>query len=148
MTDEASLLRHIQAEITRPAFEQYWSDGRTSVFVLESGKKLVGYSVVRMGSSVKCVTAELPAEISRIYLRGEAKGSGWGSKLMNAMLTLCEASGADWVWLGVWGENHRAVSFYRKWGFQEVGTHEFVYDGEVVHDLVMARRISGAPMLL
>ena len=34
-----------------------------------------------------------------------------------------EAKGSDPVWLGVWEYNPRAISFYRKLGFTEVGAY-------------------------
>ena len=34
-------------------------------------------------------------------------------------------SNVDYVWLGVWEENARAISFYKKNGFVEFGKHIF-----------------------
>ena len=46
--------------------------------------------------------------------------------------------GCDVVWLGVWERNPRAISFYRKVGFAEVGEHVFQLGSDPQRDVVMA----------
>ena len=50
----------------------------------------------------------------------------------------------DVVWLDVWEKNLRAIEFYRRWGFVEVGTQGFVLGSDVQHDLLMQKRWPGA----
>ena len=45
----------------------------------------------------------------------------------------------DIVWLAVWERNHRAIAFYRKWGFVEVGNQSFLLGDDLQNDLVMQR---------
>ena len=47
--------------------------------------------------------------------------------------------GADALWLGVWGENRRAIRFYEKQGFGVVGRQSFVLGDDEQSDLVLAR---------
>lgn len=51
------------------------------------------------------------------------------------------AAGHDVMWLGVWDRNPRAISFYRRWGFEAVGEMGFVFGVEQHRDIVMARRL-------
>jgi len=41
----------------------------------------------------------------------------------------------------VWERNPRAIAFYRKCGFAEVGTHTFVFGTDRQRDLVLARAL-------
>ncbi|WLT29980.1 N-acetyltransferase [Geothrix sp. PMB-07] len=52
---------------------------------------------------------------------------------------MATAWGADEIWLGVWENNHRALAFYRRWGFQEVGEHVFKIGEQVDRDLILAK---------
>jgi RimJ/RimL family protein N-acetyltransferase len=43
------------------------------------------------------------------------------------------------VWLGVWERNPRAIAFYKKFGFLEVGVHVFPLGFDPQRDIVMSR---------
>ena len=45
------------------------------------------------------------------------------------------------LWLAVWERNPRAMSFYRKCGFEEVGEQAFVLGRDHQRDRVLARSI-------
>ena len=44
---------------------------------------------------------------------------------------------AEYVWLGVWEENPRAISFYKKNGFIEFDKHIFKLGDDEQTDLMM-----------
>ena len=48
----------------------------------------------------------------------------------------------DLIWLGVWEQNPRAIAFYTKWGFVEVGAQTFRLGSDLQRDLVMARELA------
>jgi ribosomal protein S18 acetylase RimI-like enzyme len=50
-------------------------------------------------------------------------------------------AGYDVLWLGVWERNERAIRFYEKKGFVQVGSLPFVFGNELHTDLVMVRSI-------
>lgn len=53
---------------------------------------------------------------------------------------------ADVVWLGVWERNPRAIAFYRRSGFVEVGEHVFQLGSDPQRDVIMAKALgSRAP---
>jgi len=58
---------------------------------------------------------------------------------MRAAADHARAAGARTLWLGVWERNPRAIAFYKKVGFIEVGTHTFVLGADHQRDLVLAR---------
>lgn len=43
----------------------------------------------------------------------------------------------DSLWLSVWEKNSRAVSFYKKWGFSQVGNAVFPVGDDVQQDFIM-----------
>ena len=42
-----------------------------------------------------------------------------------------------YIWLGVWEKNVRAINFYKKNGFVEFDTHQFILGDEVQTDYLM-----------
>jgi diamine N-acetyltransferase len=45
------------------------------------------------------------------------------------------------LWLGVWEHNARAIAFYTKCGFIDVGEHAFFVGGDEQTDRVMSRSL-------
>jgi RimJ/RimL family protein N-acetyltransferase len=63
---------------------------------------------------------------------------------MNACIDVMRDRRSDVVWLGVWERNPRAIAFYRKFGFVEVGDKVFPLGTDPQRDIVMARSVAGA----
>lgn len=81
------------------------------------------------------------AEIAKLYVLGEARAQGVGSQLMDAALKWSKEQNAKTIWLNVWQENKKAIQFYEKHNFKQVGFTD-VFVGEVAFkDFVMERVI-------
>ena len=110
--------------------------------VAEEGEDLVGYALLRgtkPGAAPAGVVAEGPSlEVERFYVSRAWHGRGLASRLMEEVLHFAWALGARTVWLAVWERNHRAMRFYEKLGYREVGEQEFVLGTDRQRDLLLA----------
>lgn len=92
--------------------------------VAEINGKVIGYSYVSLyrQRSAYSKTAE-----NAIYIDPEYRGMGIASKLMKALLPICEEIGLKQV-IAVIGdsENHGSINLHKKLGFREVGVLENV----------------------
>jgi diamine N-acetyltransferase len=102
----------------------------------------IGYAKLRMNSKDESVKGKKPIELERIYSIQEYLGKGIGKELMKASIREAKERGCDSIWLGVWEKNKRAIDFYRKWGFKEVGTHIFKLGDDPQNDFVMELELS------
>ncbi len=109
----------------------------------EDGEGLIGFAQLRWGDAPDCVPAQSPGEVQRLYIVDDWHGNGIAQELMGACIGALQARGSDVAWLGVWERNPRAISFYRKCGFVEVGDHVFPLGNDPQRDIVMARSIAG-----
>lgn len=105
----------------------------------ESRGRPAGFAQLRWAEPPGCVAGAAPGEVQRFYLLQEFHGTGLAAALMTACLTALRERGSDVAWLGVWEENPRAIAFYRKEGFAEVGRKVFMVGTDPQRDLVMAR---------
>ena len=101
-----------------------------------------GFLQLRLGHREPGVPGERPVELQRIYLLRSAQGGGRGAALMAEALALAGAWGADVLWLGVWEHNDKALAFYARQGFHEVGEHLFTIGDQVDRDLLLARALA------
>ena len=109
--------------------------------VAERYGEAVGYARLREGGNPKELQ-DLPAiEIARIYSVQSLIGKGVGRALMQKCIELAGERGKQVIWLGVWEQNHHAISFYEKWGFEIFAEHDFVLGNDVQKDWLMKRMI-------
>ncbi|HEY8072923.1 MAG TPA: GNAT family N-acetyltransferase [Labilithrix sp.] len=117
------------------------------VFTLvgEAGGALVAFAQLRRrpgARAPKCVRAARPIEVWRFYVDRAWHGGGLAARLMDAALARAASLGADAAWLGVWEKNPRAIRFYAKHGFVDVGAHVFEVGADAQTDRVMQRALS------
>lgn len=110
-------------------------------FIAFDGDNAIGYVKIRAVKCPDCVDDPAPVELQRIYVDQAYIGKKVGAALMKQALEAGQAAGFNTIWLGVWEKNHDSIAFYKKWGFEIVGEHEFIIGTDVQRDHIMMRRI-------
>jgi diamine N-acetyltransferase len=111
-------------------------DGVT-LLVESDDKTPIAYAQIHRGHAPACVDSESPVEIVRFYVDRPFHGAGIAQVLMSEAIDAARALGGATVWLGVWERNPRAIAFYAKSGFRDVGSHPYVVGSDVQTDRVM-----------
>ncbi len=114
-------------------------DARMVTLLAEIGSTIAGFAQVRRGDWPPCVTGDSPVELWRFYVDRPFHGRGIAQSLMRAVERVAGDLGARTLWLGVWERNPRAIAFYGKCGFVDVGSHAFILGTEEQTDRLMAR---------
>lgn len=117
-------------------------NNRNSVFYFAlSENKVVGYLKINFGASQTELKDEKAIEIERIYVLKEFHGKKVGQTLYGKAMEVAQQKGSDYVWLGVWEENPRAISFYKKNGFIEFDRHVFKLGDDEQTDIMMKLKL-------
>ena len=137
---------HLTNTLSERHFRAYLSDPEVSILVIDNEGALRGYSLLvdrpAQDPEVASALSILPsAELSKCYVHPDHHGLGAAAELMRASLASAAAAGAAGIWLGVNSENARAIRFYEKSGFRQVGTKSFQLGTAVEHDFVMEREL-------
>jgi diamine N-acetyltransferase len=103
---------------------------------------LAAYVQLRSGPAPECVPGAAPVEVVRFYVDRPWQGRGLADQLMDAAVDAARAADAGVLWLGVWERNPRAIAFYRRSGFVDVGTQIFVLGADRQRDRVLARLLT------
>ena len=117
------------------------ADPRFTYLLAEMDGRTAGYACVREGAPPPCVAGAAPIEVLRFYVVQEFHGSGIAQALMDACADDARARGGHTLWLGVWEQNPRAIRFYKKWGFEDVGGQTFMLGDDPQQDRVLARAL-------
>lgn len=101
----------------------------------------IGYLKLNFGQSQTELQDDKGLEIERIYVLKEYHGQKVGELLYEKALEISKGKNVDYVWLGVWEENHRALNFYKKNGFVEFDKHIFKLGTDEQTDLMMKLKL-------
>jgi diamine N-acetyltransferase len=111
-------------------------DAQTTTLLAERDAALVGYAQLRAGEPPECVPDRTAIELVRFYVDRAWHGGGHAQTLMRAVEGAAAAQ-ARTIWLGVWERNRRAIRFYVKCGFLDVGSHLFQLGRDRQTDRIM-----------
>ena len=128
--DEGFSPEKLTAEINNPDSEFYFA---------KLDNKVIGYLKLNFGQSQTELKDEKALEIERIYVLKEFQGKNVGQLLFDKAIQISKQKKADYVWLGVWEGNPRAISFYKKNGFIEFDKHIFKLGDDEQTDILMKR---------
>lgn len=101
------------------------SDPKNLIHLITFGEQSVGYAKLSLNISHPNVAEPKAAKLDRLYVLEAYHDQKLGLALFNHQLELARAMNQQAMWLFVWVENHRAVRFYTKAGFEIVGSHQF-----------------------
>lgn len=140
------LREHVESAYGVAQQSQEVRDKDTATWLVERDDgTLIGYAQLCRKRVPPCVTGANPIEIYRFYVDRSAQGTGVAHALMSTAFAQAREWGGDVVWLGVWEHNPRAMAFYRKFGFADVGSIEFFVGPDRQTDRVFVVSLADAP---
>lgn len=126
--DKSFAISKLTAEINNVNSEFYFAQIENNV---------LGYLKLNWGSAQTEEQDQNALEIERIYVLKEFHGKSVGQVLFDKAIEVAKAKKANYVWLGVWEENHRAIQFYQKNGFITFDKHIFQLGTDKQTDILM-----------
>ncbi|MFZ6760573.1 GNAT family N-acetyltransferase [Undibacterium sp. Ji50W] len=115
-------------------------DGRF-IHVAEREGNLLGFSQITLGTRQELITATHPAELDRLYVQEPFTRMGLGSELLRTAEATAVQHGADVMWLTPWVHNTRALQFYARLGYADMGNTSFFMEGEAHENRVLCKRL-------
>lgn len=113
------------------------NDENTEFYFAKIENNVIGYLKLNFGASQTELKSEKAIEIERIYVLKEYHGQKVGQILYDKAIEIAKKKNAEFIWLGVWEENPRAINFYKKNGFIEFDKHIFKLGDDEQTDIMM-----------
>ncbi|MBN3583735.1 GNAT family N-acetyltransferase [Algoriphagus aestuarii] len=132
---------YLDEAFTSPQFQKEFQNPCSRFFVAKSAGKIIGYTKVNQVPAQTDIHDPRSLEISRLYVLEEYLGIGLGKSLLVYAFDFAKSQGLDYVWLGVWEKNARAIRFYEKNGLIKFGAHPFPFGDEIQTDWLMKKSV-------
>ncbi|WP_460622742.1 GNAT family N-acetyltransferase [Hymenobacter tenuis] len=117
-------------------------NSHSAFYFAESDSTVIGYLKVNTGPAQTEQQGANALEIERIYVLQAYHGKKVGQVLYEHAMQLAAQAQVEYVWLGVWEENPRAIRFYEKNGFVAFDKHIFQLGDEAQTDILMKRSVA------
>ncbi len=125
---EGFTIEKLTSEINNPNSEFYFATFENQI---------IGYLKINFGEAQTELKDNKTLEIERIYVVKDFHGKSIGQLLYDKAIQIANQKKVDYVWLGVWEENPRAIRFYIKNGFVEFDKHIFKLGNDEQTDIMM-----------
>jgi ribosomal protein S18 acetylase RimI-like enzyme len=134
---EENMKNYLEEGFSEEKLSQELNDPNTAFYFATQDDVVIGYLKLNFGASQTELQDEGALEIERIYVLKDFHGKSVGQVLYNKAIDIAKEKKTKYVWLGVWEENPRAISFYKKNGFVEFDKHIFILGDDEQTDIMM-----------
>ena len=101
----------------------------------------VGYAKLKLHSNSEFIESKGACQLQKIYVLKDFLSMNIGLELQRSLLEKAKELRFTEIWLSVLNSNDRAIDFYKKSGFEEVGNHDFQIGKENFEFVAMGRQL-------
>lgn len=110
-------------------------------YLVQSEGNVVGYLKLNIGKAQTELSSQNGLEIERIYVLQSQQGKKIGKALFDLSIQIAQEQRVEFVWLGVWEHNTKAIGFYERMGFKAFDTHVFMFGRTEQRDIMMKLKL-------
>ncbi len=143
LNEKEHMDKFMNEQFTKEALMKEVGDPDNIFLLAYEGNELVGYVRLRENNCPPELNNANVIEIARLYATTNSIGKGVGKALMQECIKTAVKKAKELIWLGVWQDNHRAIDFYKKWGFEIFATHVFMLGDDPQTDWLMKKAVTG-----
>lgn len=109
----------------------------TSFYFVFKDAIRVGYLKLNEKEAQTDIKSDKSIELERIYILQDFQGHRIGKWILGQVKKIASEKHKEFIWLGVWEKNTKAIGFYRKHGFSKFGTHPYYVGSDKQTDWLM-----------
>jgi diamine N-acetyltransferase len=136
-----NIAKYLEEEFSIEKLITELNDKNAEFYFALLGNDVIGYLKINFGQSQTELKDQKGVEIERIYVLQEYLGKKVGQLLYEKAVQIAKQKNAEYVWLGVWEENQRAINFYKKNSFVAFDKHIFKLGNDEQTDIMMKLKL-------
>lgn len=138
---EENIQQYLNKNFTVAQLTAELTDSNSEFYFAKLDDAVIGYLKINFGAAQTELKDAKALEIERIYVLSAYHGKKIGQVLYETAFNIAKKTNADYIWLGVWEENARAIHFYQKNGFVTFDKHIFKLGDDEQTDLMMKLKL-------
>ena len=135
-----ALAREVLAHHSVAHYETLLADPGKTILVAECDGHMVALSLVDNAARLEGNDA-VAAKLEHLYVVEPFTGRGVGRDLLRQAEKAAAARGAEMLWLTAWIGNPRAISFYPRCGYDDLGEVMYTFEGESHPNRLFGKRV-------
>jgi len=139
----AAIAAEVVASFSTQAMEACIGRHDGYIGVAEHAGHLLGFVQLAFGARHDLVASSAPAELERLYVQAPFTGQGIGAALLRHAEQAAATRGSADLWLTAWEHNRRALRFYVRHDYRDLGVTDIELQGERHRNRVLAKRLRG-----
>jgi ribosomal protein S18 acetylase RimI-like enzyme len=134
---ESDMQKYILENLNSEKLNKELLTNGSEFYFIKVNLQIIGYLKLNSKNAQTEVQTDDSIEIERIYIIKEFHGKQYGKLLLQKAIGIALEYHCNYIWLGVWEQNFKAISFYKKNGFNQFDQHVFKLGEDEQIDLLM-----------
>lgn len=141
--DPENFKAYFEAAFTTKQLLSELNDPNSSFYLVYFNDGLAGYFKVNLNKEPADFKLGKAMELERIYVLEIYHGQKIGVWILDQVKKMAHEASNQFLWLGVWENNGRAIAFYEGNGFKKFGMHPYYIGADKQMDFLMRFDLQG-----
>lgn len=124
-TDNQNLIDYFAKSFSIQALTKKLKDENNIYWIAYIDDLPVGYAKLIKNSPSKFISDKKVSELQRIYVLNDFLNRKIGHLLQNKVFEEVKGINSNYLWLSVYVDNTKAIRFYKRYSYEELGSHTF-----------------------
>jgi len=138
---EENMKTYLEGSFSMARLMEEVNNGASQFYFAVLDGVVIGYLKINTGQAQTELKDDKALEIERIYVRKAWHGKDVGQVLYEKAMDIAGEIGVNYIWLGVWEKNGKAIRFYTKNGFVPFDKHTFRLGNDEQTDIMMKKTL-------
>ena len=139
--DKNNLLKYLNENFSVSKIKQDINNSKYFFYIIYVDNLPVGYAKLVVNEKQESVASHNNCRLERIFILNEFIPLKIGQQLLTFVEEKAKALQLDTMWLSVYIKNNRAIRFYKKNEFKNVGELNFNVNEKAYKNIVFSKRI-------
>ena len=139
--DKNNLLEYLNNNFSVLKTKQEINNTKNLFYIMYVDDVPAGYAKIILNENQESVASQNSCRLERIFIQNEFIPLKVGQQLLTFVEERANALQFDTMWLSVYIKNKRAIRFYEKNEFKNVGDLNFIVNGKAYDNIVFSKNI-------
>ncbi len=139
--DKNDVLKYLNENFSVFKTKQNISNPKQLFYIIYVDDLPVGYAKLVVNASNENITSQNSCQLERIFILNDFIPLKIGQQLLNFVEEQVKKLQLDTMWLTVYIKNNRAIRFYERNEFKNVGELNFIVNGKGYENIIFSKKI-------